>query len=124
MIVLSIFLFIALDSYAQREIVWKGGTPGQESEWFCASNWIPERIPDEFSNVIIPDVSTSSRAYPEIKGEQVVAINEIRVYTTAELLVDKQSSLLIYGNVYDPKGKLEDHASYMDNRNRESIVQQ
>lgn len=54
---------------AQRTATWKGGTPGKISDWNCPTNWKEGRVPDEFSNVVIPDVSTSTFSYPIINSE-------------------------------------------------------
>ena len=52
---------------AQKTATWKGGTPGRKTNWHCATNWKEGRVPDEFSNVFIPDVSTSTNSYPVIE---------------------------------------------------------
>ncbi|MBC7777574.1 MAG: hypothetical protein H7246_19225 [Phycisphaerae bacterium] len=51
---------------AQRTATWKGGTPGRSTDWNCPTNWKEGRVPDEFSSVVIPDVSTSTFSYPVI----------------------------------------------------------
>lgn len=56
---------------AQKTATWKGGTPGRKTSWHCASNWKEGRIPDEFSYVFIPNVSTSTACYPVIENGNV-----------------------------------------------------
>jgi hypothetical protein len=64
------FFFFQGDLFAQKMATWKGGTPGRVSDWNCPSNWKEGRVPNEFSNVLIPNVSSSTFAYPVIeKGD-------------------------------------------------------
>lgn len=62
----ALFILVCLNAQAQRTATWKGGTLGRPSEWNCPSNWKEGRVPDEFSQVVIPDVSTSTFYYPQI----------------------------------------------------------
>ncbi|MCY7328964.1 MAG: hypothetical protein LH618_10475 [Saprospiraceae bacterium] len=65
-------LFIAQTTvHAQKTATWKGGAPGRSTDWMCAANWREGRLPNEFSAVIIPDVSTGSQAYPVIRSGEV-----------------------------------------------------
>jgi hypothetical protein len=65
--IIALFSLISLSAQAQITATWKGGTPGKTTDWNCPSNWKEGREPDEFSNVFIPDVSTSTFSYPVIK---------------------------------------------------------
>lgn len=50
-------LFILSFSFsicAQTTTIWKGGKPGRTTDWNCPSNWSEGRVPDEFTQVIIP----------------------------------------------------------------------
>jgi hypothetical protein len=47
---------------AQNLVIWKGGAPGQNANRNCFKNWSNCRVPDEFSTVMIPDVSTTTHA--------------------------------------------------------------
>jgi len=78
---------------AQKTATWKGGTPGRTSDWECATNWKEGRVPDEFSCVIIPDVSTSTFSYPVIAGE--VEIQSLLCASSARLTVMDNASLII-----------------------------
>ncbi|MBC7774357.1 MAG: hypothetical protein H7246_02880 [Phycisphaerae bacterium] len=86
----KLFAFFALlcliypTAQAQKTATWKGGTPGRNTEWNCATNWKEGRIPDEFSNVIIPDVSTSTFSYPIIY-EGVIEIFSLQCAPSARL---------------------------------------
>ena len=59
---LIIFLLTLSSSIlvAQKSVTWVGGTPGSETSWDEPRNWSDHHVPNEFSNVFIPDVSTSS----------------------------------------------------------------
>jgi hypothetical protein len=35
----AFLLTLCLNAFAQKTVVWKGGTPGQETNWYCAKNW-------------------------------------------------------------------------------------
>lgn len=83
--ILFALIFIAQSTLsAQKTATWKGGTPGRSTDWMCASNWREGRLPNEFSAVIIPDVSTSSQSYPIIRN------GEVEVFS-----VDVQSSAIL-----------------------------
>ena len=83
--------------FSQVQNTWKGGTPGMEQVWDCHKNWSTYKVPDEFTNVIIPDVSTSSLSAPRLSGQ--VAINGLFIETGASLTIDKDAQLKIYESV-------------------------
>jgi hypothetical protein len=93
------FCSAALSLNAQKANVWKGGTPGHERDWFCARNWSGNSVPDEFTDVIIPDVSHSTRATPVI-GSGKVAINMLRLESSTLLTIAAEASLLVLGKSY------------------------
>lgn len=91
------FFFILANSvsvHAQRVVFWKGGTPGMETAWSCPKNWSNHAVPDEFSNVIIPDVSTRSDKYPVISEKDVV-INFLTLESGSSLTISKNGALNI-----------------------------
>jgi hypothetical protein len=67
----ALFSPISLSAQAQKTATWKGGTPGRTTDWNCPANWEESRVPNEFSDVVIPDVSTSTFSYPVIKPGMV-----------------------------------------------------
>lgn len=69
--ILAFLLYVVLSMHAQKTSIWKGGTPGRNTDWNCAANWKENRVPDEFSCVIIPDVSSSTFSYPSIENRVV-----------------------------------------------------
>jgi hypothetical protein len=84
--------FVPQDANAQTTNTWKGGTPGQESNWACSKNWSLNRIPDAFHHVVISDVSTSTGKYPVIiKGE--VEVLSLKIETGASLTLLPQARL-------------------------------
>ncbi len=97
-ILVLLVILIAGNSYAQRAITWKGGTPGMKNDWFCPQNWSTSSVPDEFSDVIIPDVSTSTFASPVIKSGDV-EINSLQILSNAVLTIDKAASVIVTSRV-------------------------
>jgi hypothetical protein len=93
----AILLAFSTNLYTQRTITWKGGTPGMKTDWYCSQNWSTSTVPDEFSNVIIPDVSTSTFAMPVIPTGSV-EINELYIQSNASLTVSGKASLCVFGN--------------------------
>jgi len=53
-ITLILFLGFSLNLTAQTTAVWQGGKPGRTTDWNCPANWSEGRVPDEFTQVIIP----------------------------------------------------------------------
>lgn len=80
---------------SQRTTTWKGGAPGMENEWNCPKNWSNYSVPDEFDNVIIPDVSTTTQAAPVIKNGKV-EVNSLYMDTNAKLIVDESAQLVVF----------------------------
>ena len=54
-------------------------------------------MPNEFSNVFIPDVSTSSFSNPTIK-DGVIELNSLQIESTAKLTIQKMAKLIVYGD--------------------------
>lgn len=91
-----ILLPLCLSAIAQRPITWKGGTPGKNTEWHCPQNWNTSSVPDEFSDVIIPDVSASSHALPVIRSG-IIEINSLCIQHNGKLTIDANAELIILG---------------------------
>lgn len=79
---------------AQKTATWKGGTPGRKTSWHCASNWKEGRVPDEFSYVFIPDVSTKTACYPVIE-KGTVEILSLRCAPDAFVTVKPEAGINI-----------------------------
>ncbi len=79
---------------AQKTATWKGGAPGRNTAWNCAANWKEGRVPNEFSNVVIPDVSTTTFCYPVIE-EGEVEILSLLCTPPAKVTLGKNASLII-----------------------------
>lgn len=97
-IITILLLLVAGNGYTQRAITWKGGTPGMKNEWYCPQNWSTASVPDEFSDVIIPDVSTSTFASPVIKSGDV-EINSLEMHTNATLTIEGKARLVVVSHV-------------------------
>lgn len=81
---------------AQKPATWKGGTPGNSADWNCASNWKEGRVPNEFSDVCIPDVSTASGIQPVVRCS-VAGVNSLTILSGACLRIEKTGVLDVYG---------------------------
>ncbi len=57
-------------------------------------------MPDEFSNVVIPDVSTTTLAAPVIKNGQF-EVNSILVHSNAKLTIEQDAQLVAYAAQWD-----------------------
>ena len=68
-----------------------------KNDWYCPQNWSTSSVPDEFSNVIIPDVSTSSFAEPAIMEGRVL-INSILIQHNGSLTIAHDAVLHIIDN--------------------------
>ncbi len=88
------FLGNATYCEAQKTNNWKGGTPGQETNWNCAKNWSANQVPDAFQNVIITDVSSGSGFYPTIK-DGGFEVNALILESGAALEIAKKGSLTV-----------------------------
>lgn len=85
---------------AQKTVIWKGGTPGRETQWQCPKNWSGNNVPSEFSNVTIPDVSTSGMNYPVLND--VAEINSLRLEGNAVLTITSKGQLTVFNSVVAP----------------------
>ena len=91
---------------AQNTVVWKGGTPGQENNWNCPKNWSKYKVPDEFSDVVIPDVSSTTHATPVIKSG-TFEVNSIQIQSNAQLTIESGARLVVYPLAATAPGVLE-----------------
>lgn len=76
---------------AQTTATWKGNKPGQPNEWNCPANWREGRVPNEFSQVVIP---SGVAIYPVIKGP-VTPIDALLVESGASLTLLQTGQLSI-----------------------------
>lgn len=97
-ILVIFFAMTTVCGFAQRTITWKGGTPGMTNDWFCPQNWSSTSLPDEFSDVIIPDVSSSTFAPPCIT-EGTVEINSLMLQSNATLSICYNASLIVISHM-------------------------
>ena len=108
----ALFLLLNTSVFSQITTTWKGGAPGLENDWNCPKNWSTYAVPDAFSNVIIPDVSTTSLAAPIIKDGKV-EINTLFLDTNAALTLEEGAQLVIFEKAgsflpasFHPKGRI------------------
>lgn len=88
---------------AQKINCWKGGTPGQATNWNCPKNWSANQVPDAFQNVIIPDVSSGSGVYPTINDDGL-EVNELVLESGACLTITKEGGLNVINNIAEYGG--------------------
>ncbi|MFN0034087.1 MAG: hypothetical protein ACKVUS_03405 [Saprospiraceae bacterium] len=92
--IIALFSLGSLCAQAQQTATWKGGTAGRKSDWNCPSNWKEGRVPNEFSHVVIPDISSSTFCYPIIdQGE--VEVQSLLCSPTAHLTVRSKARLIV-----------------------------
>jgi hypothetical protein len=75
---------------------WKGGTPGNETNWNIAKNWSQNQVPDWSEDVIIPDVSSQSGYFPVIT-QVIDAIPHLVIHSSAIVTVVERGRLVIDG---------------------------
>lgn len=117
----SLFLllfFAANELSAQIQNTWVGGTPGHPIDWDVASNWSLQRIPNEFSNVVIPNTATTTFSYPSI--DKAVEINSLRIESGAKLVILESGKLQL--NFAGATSDALANAGEIENRSRNLIV--
>lgn len=77
----------------QKMTTWQGGKPGRTTDWNCPANWSEGRVPDEFTQVVIP---TGANCYPVIQSAQV-PIDALLLEAGARLTVQSGATLSILG---------------------------
>ncbi len=82
---------------AQSTVTWVGGTPGNETSWDEPKNWSNQLVPNKYSNVYIPAVSTSTFSNPAITNG-IIELNSLQIESTAKLTIDKMAKLIVRGN--------------------------
>ena len=92
-----LLILLTLQSFAQIISTWRGNTPGRESEWNCTSNWSNNRLPDEFTDVVIPVDISITYNYPVINTDSV-EINSLSIWPGAVLKMKKGQLTIL-----DPK---------------------
>ena len=127
----ALFLMVSLSAFSQKTTTWKGGAPGMETAWDCPKNWSEGAVPNEFSNVFIPDVSTTTRAAPVIKKGSI-EVNALYLDSHARLTIEKAAELIVYetaggvntatirlrGKIQLPEGAAEKTRSSLANGNQ------
>ncbi len=107
-----LFLGFQYSTNAQKSATWKGGTPGNGTDWNCASNWKEGRVPNEFSDVCIPDVSTASGIQPVVRIS-VAGVNSLTILSGGRLRIEKTGALDVYGwvEIFDA-GSIQNNGTF------------
>lgn len=93
---LIVCLFFSISVTAQKINTWKGGKTSQPNAWNCAQNWSLNTVPNEFQDVVIPDVSSGFNHYPVIDDEDNT-VRSITICTRAQLTIKPSGVLLVTG---------------------------
>lgn len=89
----ALLLALGTPLSAQTTATWQGGKPGRTTDWNCPANWSAGRIPDEFSEVIIP---AGLNFYPIFKNE-VMPIDALMMEAGTFLTLQNGAVLQILG---------------------------
>lgn len=89
-------LLLAGTVSAQKINTWKGGKPGHPNAWNCAQNWSLNTVPNEFQDVIIPDVSSGFQQYPVIDDTENI-VRSLTISANARLTILPTGKLLVTG---------------------------
>ncbi|KAA3624816.1 MAG: hypothetical protein DWQ02_22615 [Bacteroidetes bacterium] len=95
----SLILLLSLLSvfaFSQKTLTWKGGTPGNEHDWYEPKNWDKNIVPDEDSYVIIKRLNTGHDAQPVIAEKVIVAYIELQ--SRSILTISNKGSLILDGS--------------------------
>ena len=93
--IITIFVLLTTTSFhAQTIFIWKGGTPGHETNWNEPRNWDKYHVPDASSHVIIPGHQTGHNAQPQIN--QRVEIASIEIHASGTLMVTSSGELFLH----------------------------
>jgi hypothetical protein len=92
-IFLAIFLGLSFNLSAQTTTIWQGGKPGRTTDWNCPANWSEGRVPDEFTQVIIP---IGANYYPVIQYAPA-PIDALLMEAGARLTITDGARLAILG---------------------------
>lgn len=113
-----ILFFAANELNAQVQNKWVGGTPGRSTDWDAASNWSLQRVPNEFSDVVIPNTSTTTFSYPAI--DKAVEINSLRIESGAKLVIAETGKLQL--NLVGASSDALANAGEIENRSQNLIA--
>jgi len=91
--ILTLIIGLSLSLSAQTTATWQGGKPGRTTEWNCAANWSEGRVPDEFTQVIIP---AGANYYPVIQYAPT-PIDALMMEGGARLTIQDGARLAILG---------------------------
>ena len=94
LILTGLLVTLTITVFSQKNNTWKGGAPGLENDWNCPKNWSAYAVPDDFTNVFIPDVSSTSLSQPVIKSGKV-EINSLFIASNVVLTIGKDAQLVV-----------------------------
>jgi hypothetical protein len=96
------FALATFGLFSQETATWKGGTPGNETNWNEARNWSTGQVPNEETHVIIRKTNNGRAAFPEINGS--AAALWVEIYHGAKLTVASNATLNISGEAAYTEG--------------------
>lgn len=89
--VLMLLCSFSVSLSAQKTATWKGGKPGRTTDWTCDANWKEGKMPNEFSQVIIP----SDVAFYPVITDEVPTIDALLLEGAATLTLKEDARLSI-----------------------------
>lgn len=92
----AMLLIVATAFNLTAQKYWKGGFPGQETSWNHPRNWSDHRIPDQDSEVAIPDLSSHGNFYPVI-DQETAPIASLQILSGAKLTITEKGTLTVDG---------------------------
>lgn len=93
---ISCFMYLISSSLHAETNTWKGGTPGDETNWMNPRNWCANTVPTEISDVVIPNISTTGSHYPIVKSK-VEPIGSLLISGGAKLFIEESGLLIVDG---------------------------
>ncbi len=91
-LITTVWITLSTNVFSQKETTWIGGTAGMENNWYCPFNWSTSSVPDEFLDVIIPDVSTTTFSLPTLSSGNV-EVNSLNIHISSHLTIRNDATL-------------------------------
>lgn len=94
-LVVVLLSLTAFSGFGQISAQWKGGHPGRPKDWTCASNWSNNKVPNEFTDVIITEQDITYNNYPEI-SKGLLDVRSLEIQNKAILVIDSNAQLNVH----------------------------
>ncbi|MEO6190831.1 MAG: hypothetical protein ABIO44_11200 [Saprospiraceae bacterium] len=88
-----LFSFIQIGS-SQISAKWIGGHSGRPNDWNCSNNWSNNKVPNEFTDVVVSFVDFNDPTYPIIKSG-LCKVHSLRIQYGTILKIDSKAKLTV-----------------------------